>query len=285
MINKTDCVMKKFLTLFLLLTIATQAWSYDFLRPVKGQIKNGYDFWVYTPQDYFYTLEKTPVIIFLHGASLCGHNLNRVRRYGPLDAIVKGREIDAITIVPQNTGGAWNPKKVMQVLDWVKANYACDTTRVYVLGMSLGGYGTMDVCDTYPDRIAAGMALCGGCSYSDVANLGKLPFWIIHGTADRAVSISQSKRVVNNLKASGNDSRLRYDWLPGADHGAPARIFYLKKTYDWLFSHSLVDKDRPLNRDVSIDNGDLRHAYKDIVSGTPNPEIINGLSITTGNEY
>jgi hypothetical protein len=129
------------------------------------------------------------------------------------------------------------------------------------------------------------MALCGGCSYSDVANLGKLPFWIIHGTADRAVSISQSKRVVNNLKASGNDSRLRYDWLPGADHGAPARIFYLKKTYDWLFSHSLVDKDRPLNRDVSIDNGDLRHAYKDIVSGTPNPEIINGLSITTGNEY
>ena len=53
-------------------------------------------------------------------------------------------------------------KKIMQVLDWVKTNYQCDTTRVYVLGMSLGGYGTMDVCGTYPDRIAAGMALCGG---------------------------------------------------------------------------------------------------------------------------
>jgi predicted peptidase len=74
----------------------------------------------------------------------------------------------------------------MDVFDWVKRNYPCDTTRVYVLGMSLGGYGTMDVCGTYPDRIAAGMALCGGTTLKDVSGLGELPFWIIHGTADRA---------------------------------------------------------------------------------------------------
>lgn len=86
--------------------------AYDFLRPVKDSIPNGYNFWVYTPVDYFYTQEQTPVIIFLHGASLCGRNLDRVRRYGPLDAIVKGRDIDALTIVPQNPGGAWNPKRL-----------------------------------------------------------------------------------------------------------------------------------------------------------------------------
>ena len=68
--------------------------------------------------------------------------------------------------------------------------------------------GTMDVCGTYPDRIAAGMALCGGNSLKDVSGLGKLPFWIIHGTADRAVPVKQSKVVVENLKKSGNDSRL-----------------------------------------------------------------------------
>ena len=163
--------MKKiFLFILFCLSVCSMS-AYDFLRAVKDEIPGGYNFWVYTPVDYFYSQEQTPVIIFLHGASLCGRNLNKVRRYGPLDAIVKGRDIDALTIVPQNPGGAWNPKKIMDMLDWVKKNYPCDSNRVYVLGMSLGGYGTMDVCATYPDRIAAGMALCGGCSYKDVSGL------------------------------------------------------------------------------------------------------------------
>ncbi len=277
--------MKRITFILMLMIVSLSSSAYDFLRPVKGQIPGGYDFWVYTPQDYFYSLETTPVVIFLHGASLCGHDLSRVRRYGPLDAIVKGREIDALTIVPQNPGGAWSPKKIMQVLDWVKANYQCDTTRVYVLGMSLGGYGTMDVCGTYPDRIAAGMALCGGTSLKDVSGLGKLPFWIIHGTADRAVPIKQSKEVVEKLQESNNDSRLRYEWLEGGNHGTPSRIFYLRKTYDWLFSHCLLDKNRPVNKNIDIGLTDIHKAYSDINSNVPNPEIIEGPSITKGNEY
>ena len=279
--------MKKILFTIFLAFSALHMSAYDFLRPVKDSIPNGYNFWVYTPIDYFYSQEHTPVIIFLHGASLCGRNLNRVRRYGPLDAIVKGREIEALTIVPQNPGGAWNPKKIMDVLDWVKRNYACDTTRVYVLGMSLGGYGTMDVCATYPDRIAAGMAFCGGSSLKDVSGLGKLPFWIIHGTADRAVPIKQSKVVVEKLKESGNDTRLLYDWWQGANHGAPARLFYLRKTYEWLFSHSLLDKDRPVNRDINIRYEDLRKVYNDVKRGNNTPELIDGPSVikSEGSEY
>lgn len=271
----------------LLCLITLQASAFDFLRAVKNEIPGGYNFWVYTPVDYFYSQEQTPVIIFLHGASLCGRNLNRVRRYGPLDAIVKGRDIDAITIVPQNPGGAWSPKKIMEVLDWVKTNYPCDTTRVYVLGMSLGGYGTMDVCATYPNRIAAGMALCGGASVKDVSGLGRLPFWIIHGTADRAVPIKQSKVVVEKLQSEGNDTRLRYDWWQGANHGTPARVFYLKKTYEWLFSHSLQDPGRPVNEEIDIDMGDTRRAYSDVNRNVPAPELIDGPSVIKeeGNEY
>ena len=279
--------MRKTLFLLILFLVSLKVSAFDYLRAVKDEIPGGYNFWVYTPVDYFYSMEQTPVIIFLHGASLCGRNLDRVRRYGPLDAIVKGRDIDALTIVPQNPGGAWSPKKIMDVLDWVKTHYACDTTRVYVLGMSLGGYGTMDVCGTYPDRIAAGMALCGGCSLKDVSGLGKLPFWIIHGTADRAVPVKQSKVVVEKLKKGGNDSRLIYDWWQGANHGTPARVFYLKKTYQWLFSHSLVDKDRPVNRNIDISMGDIRKAYHDVNRNVPSPELIDGPSIVKeeGDEY
>ena len=270
----------------LMLAFGTSASAqYDFLRPVKDSIPGGYDFWVYTPTDYYYSLENTPVVMFLHGASLCSKDMNRSRRYGPLDAIVRGREIDALVIVPQNPGGAWNPDKLNDILEWTKRNYAMDSTRVYVLGMSLGGYGTMDFAAAYPDKIAAAMALCGGCSAKDKSGLGRLPLWILHGTADRAVSVKQSQSVVKELQDTGNDRRLRFDWLKGASHGALARILYMRKTYEWLFSHSTADPGRPVRPDITIDTSDLTKAYNDMKRGVPNPEIIFEKSIKEDDEY
>lgn len=262
-----------------LLSVHTAFAQYDFLRPVKDSIPGGYDFWVYTPQDYYYSLDNTPVIIFLHGRSLCGRNLNRVKRYGPLDAIVKGRQIEALVLVPQNPGGSWKPDKINDVLEWTKKHYPMDSTRVYVIGMSLGGYGTLDFAGTYPDKVAAAMALCGGSTLKDVSGLGELPLWIMHGTADRAVPIKQSKVVVEQLKKEGNDKRLRYDWLKGASHGALARILYMTKTYDWLFSHSLIDKNRPVNKEIDIDKSDLSKAYNDMISGATDPEVVYDKTI------
>lgn len=131
------------------------------------------------------------------------------------------------------------------------------------------------------------MALCGGCSYKDVSGLGDLPFWIIHGTADRAVPVKQSKVVVDKLEKDGKDTRLIYDWWKGANHGTPARVFYLKKTYQWLFSHSLSDKDRPVNRNISITMSDLGRAYGDVNRNAPQPELIDGPSVIKQerNEY
>lgn len=263
----------------LLLMLTTARAQYDFIRPVKDSIPGGYNFWVYTPLDYYYSLERTPVIIFLHGQSLCGRDLNRVRRYGPLDAIVRGREIEALVLVPQNPGGAWNPKKINDVLEWAKRHYAMDSTRVYVVGMSLGGYGTMDFAGTYPDKVAAAMALCGGCTLKDKEGLGRLPLWIIHGTADRAVPIRQSQTVVEELQRKHLDSRLRFDWLPRASHGALARILYMKKTYDWLFTHSLRDWKRPVNRKMDIDRSDLSSAYNDMNPNAPDPEVVHDQTI------
>lgn len=269
-----------------MLTFSTAAKAqYDFLRPVKGEIPGGYDFWVYTPTDYYYSLETTPVVMFLHGASLCSKDMNRSRRYGPLDAIVRGRQIDALVIVPQNPGGAWDPDKLNDILEWTKKNYAMDSTRVYVLGMSLGGYGTMDFAAAYPDKIAAAMALCGGCSAKDKSGLGRLPLWIIHGTGDRAVPVKQSQTVVKQLQDTNNDKRLRFDWLQGASHGALARILYMRKTYEWLFSHSTADPGRPVRPDITIDNSDLKKAYNDMKRGVPSPEIIFEKSIKDDDEY
>ena len=231
------------------------------MQQYRGVTKGGYNFWVYAPHEYYAETEPTPLIIFLHGASLRGTDLQRLRRYGTLDAIDKGREMPALVVAPQNPSGHWIPEKVHEVKEWMCQNYEVDTRRIYVLGMSLGGYGTMDYVATYPDEVAAAMALCGGCTKRDVSALGEVPLWIIHGTADRAVSVNESKKVMEALKRDGLTDRLLYDWWAGVSHGALARLFYLNKTYEWLLAHSLDDPDRAVCRDVDINKDDLKEAY------------------------
>lgn len=245
----------------------------------RDSIKDGYDFWLYLPDDYNAPDTKKPVVMFLHGRSLCGNNLSKVRDYGCIDALTRGRAIDAIVVAPQaNT--KWKPEKVMDVFDWVKARYPVDTNRFYVLGMSMGGYGTIDLAARYPDRIAAAMAMCGGASVKELCGLNEVPLWIIHGTADKAVPVRCSEKVVNAMIECGDTSRLIFDKMKGVNHTRLARVFYLGQTYDWLFAHSLADSSRMANKDFEMTNKILADAYDDfdksfqvnIVEPKPKPQ-------------
>ena len=255
------------LLFFLILSISTQLISGQSLKSgslqaKRGVIHGGYNFWFYSPDST--QVEAKPVIIFLHGASLCGNDLNRVSRYGTIDAISRGREIDAYVVAPQNPGGSWSPSKVMQIVDWVDKNGNIDHDRIYVIGMSLGGYGAIDVAAAYPERIAACMSFCGGGTSSNLADLNQVPLWIVHGTGDRAVSVSESDRVVNAMRSADSETpRLIYDRVPGMNHSQPARFFYLPDSYDWLLSHSLSDVDRPVSEPFDI-TGSAHGAYKDL---------------------
>ncbi|MBR1546720.1 MAG: prolyl oligopeptidase family serine peptidase [Prevotella sp.] len=236
----------------------------DNLTSRKAVHSDGYPFWVYTPKDYRQYQQTTPLIIFLHGASLRGTDLNKVLRYGPLDAVKMGLDIPAIIVAPQNPKGHWDVRKLNDILEWMRKNYVFNPQRVYVLGMSLGGYGTLDFAGTYPDKIAAAIALCGGSTLRNYQGLGQLPLWIIHGTADKAVKIEESQKVVDGMRKIGADERLRYEWIQGASHGDLARYFYLTDTYDWLFQHTLIEPRRPVDNNVQITPEEKASAYKRI---------------------
>ena len=191
------------------------------LAAYRGDVRDGYDFWLYRPPADSCAERgagvimgdecRKPLILFLHGRSLCGSNLDKVRRYGPLNALEMGMKIDAYVVAPQ-ARGSWDAQRLMRVVDWVCSRYPIDTLRLYVIGMSMGGYGTLDLVGSYPERFAAAMALCGGSTLKDMCSLNQLPLWILHGTADRAVPVSASQRVVDAMGECDSTSRLI--WTP-----------------------------------------------------------------------
>lgn len=203
------------------------------LTAVKG--KTSYNFWLNLPPDSILN-NRPPVLIFLHGRSLSGTDLNRVKKYGVIHEMEKGREIPAIVIAPQVAKGSWDPDKILEVLTYVQQQYNTDTARVYVCGMSLGGYGTLHFAGAYPEKVTAAVALCGGGNAKDACNLATVPLWIQHGTADEAVPVSQSREIVAAIRKCNGDL-LKYVEIKGANHGAMERLFRSDELYDWLLGH------------------------------------------------
>ena len=260
--------MKRFFLILFVLVILPNIASAQ-VYAVRDSVRNGYDFWLYVPSDYsdnrvkrqeagdsIEVAKPLPVILFLHGRSLSGTNLNKVREYGVIDALWRGRKIDAMVIAPQvDNGDWWRPEAVLNVVDWVSQRYDVDPTRLYVIGMSLGGYGVLDLAATYPDRVAAAVAMCGGSTRkaTTLQQLNKVPLWIMHGTADAAVAVGESRKVRDAmLQGDASLPRLRYDEQVGANHSVYARVFYIEEIYEWLLKHSTADENRPVDMSVQI---------------------------------
>ena len=220
--------LKYFFTALLMLISSI---GFSQLKTITNQ--TSYPFWIDVPKSE--STEKQPVLIFLHGKSLSGTDLNRVRRYGVLRAMDKGRKIPAIVVAPQLAKGSWNPDKVLEVLTYVKKNYNVDTTRIYVCGMSLGGYGTLHFAGKHADKITAAVAICGGGNVSDGCKLSTIPLWIQHGDKDYIVPMSESQKVVNAIRKCNEKANLIFSIIKGGNHGNVERLFHEDALYNWLF--------------------------------------------------
>jgi predicted peptidase len=221
----------KYLILTLMLACGSRAFAQ--LSTVVG--KADYPFWLYLPEDSILQ-SHPPVLIFLHGRSLSGTDLNLVKKYGVITEIVRGRKIPGIVFAPQvKSGSAWDPDKVLNVLKYVQQHYDTDTNRVYVVGMSLGGYGTLHFSGKYPQHVAAAVALCGGGNPSDGCRLADIPLWIQHGKLDQAVPIAESEKMVAAIKACNGGKNLTYKVYEDWGHSQLARVFGYDEMYAWLW--------------------------------------------------
>lgn len=202
---------------------------------------------LYLPKDYDKAgRQRWPLMLFLHGAGERGTNVQRVAIHGPMSLVKQGTNFPFIIVAPQcPVNQIWDNEPLLQLLDRITADYAVDTNRVYLTGLSMGGYGTWKLGLTHPEKFAALAPICGGANMIDVMLgswdrrkvLEKLPIWAFHGAKDDVVPLSESERVVEQLKKGGlKDVKLTV--YPEAKHDSWKLTYADPEFYAWLLSKS-----------------------------------------------
>ncbi len=193
--------------------------------------------------------KRWPLILFLHGSGERGTNIWRATIHGPTKFIEKHPEFPFILVTPQcPEGNKWSDDLLMGLLDSVTADYAVDTNRIYLTGLSMGGYGAWSLATTYPERFAAVAPICGGEGNIGVVlsmldgvkgpALKKLPVWAFHGGKDNVVDVEESERMVKIFKKLGNED-VKLTIYPEATHNSWAVTYDNPELYEWFLQHEL----------------------------------------------
>lgn len=197
---------------------------------VKAKLK----YLLFLPAGYEPSGKAWPLLLFLHGAGESGDDLAKVKLHGPPKLIEnKTRDFPCIVVSPQSPGRGWNADILAGLLDDLAAKYRVDKDRVYLTGLSMGGFGSWSLAAAYPDRFAAIAPICGGGNPADAAKLKDLPIWVFHGAQDRTVPLASSERMVEALKTLG--SAVKFTIYPDAGHDSWTATYDDPEFYRWLF--------------------------------------------------
>jgi predicted peptidase len=121
----------------------------------------------------------------------------------------------------------------LQILRSVEQEFNIDRNRLYVAGISMGGYATWDVITRYPDLFAAAVPVCGGGDEKQAAKIKDLPIWAFHGGEDKTVKTIRTQNMIAAIKAAGGNPR--YTQYPGVGHGSWGPAFKEPQLLAWMF--------------------------------------------------
>lgn len=192
---------------------------------------------LYLPENYNQTSETLwPLVVFLHGSGERGDDVNKVKVNGPPKLVGEGRQYPFILASPQaREGEGFEPGTIKKLIDDLKKRYKVDPDRVYLTGLSMGGYSTWETAQEYPEEFAAIAPVCGGGDASKNFRLRHLPVWCFHGAKDDIVLPSESQTMVDSLKRYSRD--VKFTLYPDANHNSWDVTYSNDSLYSWLLSH------------------------------------------------
>ena len=184
--------------------------------------------------------KRYPVVLFLHGAGERGTDNQKQLLYFPalMAQPEQRKKYPCFVIAPQCRPGKqwvnvpWGAKNstplpempsdqlqvAWSILNAILNHPAADPQRVYLTGLSMGGYGSWDLACRHPETFAALAPICGGGDERQAAKLVDLPTWAFHGDADRAVPVERSRQMIEAIRAAGGEPK--YSELPGVGHNS-----------------------------------------------------------------
>ena len=207
----------------------------------------GLDYLLDLPEGYEPEGDAVPLLLFLHGAGERGSDLEMLKQQGVPKLIAAGREFPAIVVSPQVPRRDWwtnRTNDLLALLDDVIERYNVDEDRIYVTGLSMGGYGAWSLLVAAPERFAAAVPICGGgtpvlAGYS--RGLLQVPVWAFHGDADSVVPVEESISMVEALEAAGGE-RAKLTIYPGVDHDSWTQTYDDPEVWEWLWSQRRGDE-------------------------------------------
>jgi predicted peptidase len=207
-------------------------------RTFKGTDGQKVNYALFVPHDY--TPERpVPVILFLHGGGEAGTDGRKPTQVG-IGPAIRAREkaFPFLVVFPQaQLSAIWLPgqsegDRALAILDDVQKEYRTDPDRVYLTGISMGGFGTWQMAAKFPDRWAAIVPICGPAYPAHAEAIKPLPCWCFHGEQDKVVPVQSSREMIDALKLAGGQPR--YTEYPDVGHNSWDNAYASDELYEWL---------------------------------------------------
>ena len=205
-----------------------------------------FDYQVYVPK-LIRGGERLPVVLFLHGITQRGTG-GIVPSWGPASLVARHYldRVPAIIVLPQCSNDRyWSNRDMGEMaaaaLDRAAAEFDGDDERLSLVGVSMGGYGVWHLAAEYAGKFSAVVPICGGSPlragdrFNAIARrVGRTPFWVFHGSDDTVVPVSESRLMVDALKAAGGN--VRYTEYPGVGHNVWLNVVAERDLLPWMLA-------------------------------------------------
>ena len=185
--------------------------------------------------------DKCPVLIYLHGAGGRGKDIDVIRNHKVFLLTEKHENFPFITIAPQCYANTWFDifEQLQEFVKWVYSSDFCDRERVYLMGASMGGYGTWQLAMSLPELFAAIVPICGGGMYWNTPRLQDVPVWAFHGDSDPVVLPRESEQLVFRVKQCLGNAKLTI--YENTGHDAWTATFNDPEVFEWLLTNKKKD--------------------------------------------
>jgi len=193
---------------------------------------------LYLPKNYGKRAKKVPMMLFLHGRGESDGPLSIVTKWGPPRRLAAGEHMPYLVASPQCPRSSfWSKadqqRRLLELLEHITKTYQVDTDRIYLTGLSMGGYGTWRLAADHPTMFAAAAPICGAGDPKDGAKLTSIPIWAWHGEEDRTVPYARSVEMVEAIKAAGG-KKIRFTSLAHIGHNSWQAAYQSGDLYSWL---------------------------------------------------